>query len=152
MTTVATNRTTQALSEPTPRPEGASDAGPFSAVAVPQHKAAGTLGTSVPARFSEWYLGGDVYLCQRCYLTANFKPFYKPVESPLPDLDEDIFCESCGSAPCRLCGNGVLPLGQKYCAKCDGLCLTCNGDGELGCDPNKESPQQCPDCSGRGCK
>lgn len=108
------------------------------------------VSVGVPMSGAEWYEGADTLLCRHCYMTANFKPHYKPVRGPLPDLTGDSYCESCGSHPCRWCGTGIVPPGERYCARHADFCALCNGGGEVGGDPNYEAPQTCPDCGGKG--
>lgn len=72
----------------------------------------------VQPRFAEWYEGEAGILCQPCYMTASFKPLYEPIQSPLPDLHDDLCCDDCGKHPCRACGSGILYKVQKDCWRC----------------------------------
>ena len=98
----------------------------------------------------EWYEASDHHICAPCYLTINFKSLYSPMESPVPDVNEDMACECCSAHPCLFCGHGIVPLGEKYCQEHADFCVRCNGSGELGGDANYEEQETCPDCGGKG--
>jgi len=128
--------------------------GSFTAPQEPHSISSVALGVAATPKvqpFFDWYEDrAGVLICGRCYENTPFKVRYTAVPSPLPDLTEDCYCESCGSHPCRWCGEGIVPAGFKYCQKHSHFCPVCDGGGEIGGDPNYESPETCPDCGGKG--